>query len=105
MPERTLVAHADGAGRVWIEDAEHGRFPPDGIFISFPQCERKRDVKATFALAKKMAAALELLEALELAEQTLGERHWGDIAKARVKAKAAIAQAEFDEQAFGEMRA
>ena len=60
----SLTAHSDPCGRVWIEDTEHGCFPPDGIHIRFPQNKRKRDVKATLALARKMAAVEELLEAL-----------------------------------------
>ena len=97
---RNLVACSDPCGRVWIEDAEHGRFPPDGFYLSFPQQltksgkPHKGNTAEMLAFARKMAAADELLEALELAEQTLGTSHWGDIAKARNKARAAIAKAE-----------
>ncbi len=69
----SLVARSDTRGRVWIEDAEHGRFPPRGFYLSFPQHEKKRDVDATLAIARKMAAAEDLAAALEASNRMLAE--------------------------------
>lgn len=55
-----LIARSDPCGRVWIEDAEHGRFPPNGFYLSFPQHKARRDVAAILAIARKMAAVGEL---------------------------------------------
>lgn len=100
---RKLVARSDQCGRVWIEDAEHGRFPPGGLYIQFPQHEAQRDVEATLAIARKMAAAEDLLEAAKDALSAMDDSDefglsdaWGDPDKAaKCEAlRAAIAKAE-----------
>ncbi len=70
---RNLVARSDACGRVWIEDAEHGRFPPAGLYLQFPQHEAKRDVEAMLATARKMAAAEDLAAALKASTRMLSE--------------------------------
>ena len=62
----SLVACSDPCGRVWIQDAGQGTFPLSGLHIRFPQHRKnKRALRATLALARKMAAADELVAALE----------------------------------------
>lgn len=62
---RNLVARSDQCGRVWIEDAEHGRFPPHGFYLSFPQQltksgkPHKGNTAKMLAFARKMAAVEE----------------------------------------------
>ena len=72
---RNLVASSDPCGRVWIEHAEHGRFPPHGFYLSFPQQltksgrPHKGNTAKMLAFARKMAAVEDLIAALEASLQ------------------------------------
>ena len=54
-----LKAGSDVCGRVWIEDAENGRFDA-GVHIGFPQHDRKRKVAEMVELAELLAEAPEV---------------------------------------------
>ena len=96
-----FVARTDPCNRVWIEDAEHGRFMDDGgICINFPQHPTKRTAKRILELAEKMAAAPEterqrdlLLKTVKALVERVGYTG-ADTSQEFSDARAAIAECE-----------